>query len=139
MRIIQNENLIDQLYKEFRTIAQVLQYHTNSNRGSILLESYQNQQQVQVIRNNSTSSKELKPVLSRLPEINSIFQLNSMCSARTIQNWKRRVKNNITQSIILVHPSSGATSSLLCHSSKENFTNFNQLFTHKQLHNSYAP
>jgi len=34
-----------------------------------------------------------------------------MCSARTIQNWKRRVKNSRTQSIILVHPSSRATSS----------------------------
>jgi len=49
--------------------------------------------------------------------------------SRTIQNWKRRVKNSRTQSIILVHPSSRATSSLLFPSSKENFTNFNQLFT----------
>jgi len=34
-----------------------------------------------------------------------------MNSARTIQDWKRRVKNSRTQSIILVHPSSRATSS----------------------------
>ena len=62
-----------------------------------------------------------------------------MCSARTIQNWKRRIKNSRTHSIILVHPSSRATSNLLCPSSEENITNFNQLFKHKQLHNSYSP
>ena len=31
------------------------------------------------------------PVLSRLPKINSIFQFNSMCSARTNQDDKKKV------------------------------------------------
>jgi len=52
----------------------------------------------------SIYSRGLKPVLSRLPKINSIFQFNSMCSARTNQDDKKRVQEEKTQSIfILVH------------------------------------
>jgi len=48
----------------------------------------------------SISSSELKPILSRLPEINSIFQLNSICYARTNQDYERRVQEEKTQSIL---------------------------------------
>jgi len=48
----------------------------------------------------SMFSRGLKPVLSRLPEINSIFQFNSICSARTNQDYERRVLEEETQSIL---------------------------------------
>jgi len=62
----------------------------------------------------------IKPIMLQIIKNQFNYQLVSVCSARTYKNWKRKVKNNKTQSIILVHPSSRATSSLLCPSSKEN-------------------
>ena len=44
----------------------------------------------------SIFSRGLKPVLSRLPKINSIFQFNSICSARTNQDYERRVQEKET-------------------------------------------
>jgi len=50
-----------------------------------------NQYRIHVTIHKSIFSRELKLVLSRLPKINSIFQLNSICSARTNQDYERRV------------------------------------------------
>ena len=55
---------------------------------------------IQVTLHTTIYSWGLKLVLSRLPEINSIFQFNSLCSARTNQDYKKRVQEEETQSIL---------------------------------------
>jgi len=71
---------------------------------------------------NPICSIVIKPIMLQIIKNQFNYQQIPMGNARTDQNWKRKVKKNITQSIILVHPSSRATSSLLCPSSKESST-----------------
>jgi len=74
-----------------------------------------NQYRIQVTMYRSIFSRGLKPVLSRLQKINSIFQFNSICSARTNQDYKRRVQEEETQSILYWFTTKGYVQSSLHH------------------------
>ena len=82
-----------------------------------------NQYRIQVTMHTSIFSRGLKPVLSRLPEINSIFQFNSICSARTNQDYEREGFKKKRHNQFYTGSPQRAMSSLLYTTCKESSTN----------------